>query len=170
MKYLTLQEWARFSVYKISAILELMSAQRKFCEEIWHWFSVHKRALPWRDLEIADDTQRAYMILVSEIMLQQTQVSRVEVIFRRFLREFPTIHDLAKASNAQVIRSWRGMGYNSRALRLRDATKLIVGKALSEKIDNGKLTIDNCLLSEQRKVFVQVYVIVCVPTPAADGV
>ncbi len=100
--------------------------EQAFVQYIWDWFSRHKRTLPWRDLKIEDDTQRAYMILVSEVMLQQTQVSRVEVIFTRFLREFPAIHDLAKASNKDVIIAWRGMGYNSRALRLRDAAKTIV--------------------------------------------
>ena len=97
-----------------------------FVTEIWNWFVVHKRALPWRDLAISDDTERAYRILVSEVMLQQTQVSRVIVIYKRFLEAFPTLHDLAKASNRDVLIAWRGMGYNSRALRLRDAAKTIV--------------------------------------------
>ena len=99
-----------------------------FVEEIWRWFASHKRVLPWRDLKrsVAHEDQRAYMVLVSEIMLQQTQVARVEIVFRRFLRQFPTIHDLASASNRQVLVAWRGMGYNSRALRLRDAAREIV--------------------------------------------
>lgn len=99
-----------------------------FVEEIWNWYERHKRRLPWRDVKIKNDTQRAYMILVSEIMLQQTQVSRVIVIFRRFLEQFPTIQDLADASNKDVIMAWKGMGYNSRALRLRDAAKIVVQK------------------------------------------
>ncbi len=98
---------------------------QQFVEEIWQWFSNHKRTLPWRDLKIADDTQRAYMVLVSEMMLQQTQVSRVIIIFKRFLEQFPTLSDLADASNKEVIIAWRGMGYNSRALRLRDAARWI---------------------------------------------
>lgn len=97
-----------------------------FAREIWAWYARHKRALPWRDLLIRDDTQRAYMVLVSEIMLQQTQVPRVVVIFRQFLERFPTLKDLAEASNKEVILAWRGMGYNSRALRLRDAAKIIL--------------------------------------------
>jgi A/G-specific adenine glycosylase len=99
---------------------------QRFAEEIWAWYARHKRQLPWRDLRITDDTQRAYMVLVSEIMLQQTQVPRVIIIFKRFLEQFPTIQDLAKASNAEVILAWKGMGYNSRVLRLRDAAKTIV--------------------------------------------
>jgi A/G-specific adenine glycosylase len=99
-----------------------------FVDEIWSWYGRHKRTLPWRDLAIKDDTERAYQVLVSEMMLQQTQVPRVIVIFKRFLDQFPTIKDLAKASNAEVIQAWKGMGYNSRALRLRDAAKTIVEK------------------------------------------
>lgn len=99
-----------------------------FAREIWAWYARHKRELPWRDLLINDDTQRAYMVLVSEIMLQQTQVPRVIIIFRQFLDRFPTVMDLAKASNKEVILAWRGMGYNSRALRLRDAAKIIQGQ------------------------------------------
>lgn len=99
---------------------------KDFVEEIWAWYARHKRQLPWRDLAIQDNTERAYRVLVSEIMLQQTQVPRVIIIFRRFLDQFPTIRDLAQASNAEVIQAWKGMGYNSRALRLRDAAKNII--------------------------------------------
>jgi A/G-specific adenine glycosylase len=97
-----------------------------FGRSMWSWNALHKRTLPWRDLKVKDDTQRAYMILVSEIMLQQTQVPRVIVIFKQFLEKFPTLKDLANASNKEVILAWRGMGYNSRALRLRDAAKIVL--------------------------------------------
>ena len=96
-----------------------------FVEELWTWFSTHKRSLPWRDLQSMGDTLRAYRILVSEVMLQQTQVPRVQITFKRFLEAFPTLRDLAQASNREVLIAWRGMGYNSRALRLRDAAKTI---------------------------------------------
>ena len=101
----------------------------KFVDEIWSWYARHKRTLPWRDLAIKNDTERAYRILVSEVMLQQTQVSRVIVIYKRFLRQFPKLEDLAAASNRDVILAWRGMGYNSRALRLRNAARTIVDRA-----------------------------------------
>lgn len=99
---------------------------REFVAKIWQWYARHKRELPWRDVQVADDTQRAYMVLVSEVMLQQTQVSRVQIIFKQFLERFPTIEHLAHASNRDVLIAWRGMGYNSRALRLRDAARAIV--------------------------------------------
>lgn len=99
-----------------------------FVEEIWSWYSRHKRTLPWRDLKVKNDTQRAYMVLVSEIMLQQTQVPRVIGAFKAFLERFPTLGDLAAAGNADIIRQWKGMGYNNRALRLRDAARTIMAK------------------------------------------
>jgi len=99
-----------------------------FTEEIWQWFDRKKRKLPWRDLKVRDPEERAYRVLVSEVMLQQTQVPRVEVIYRRFIREFPTLRALARASNREVLIEWRGLGYNTRALRLRDAAKVIVEK------------------------------------------
>lgn len=101
---------------------------QRFVEKMWRWYDRNKRTLPWRDLQIADDTERAYMILVSEVMLQQTQVLRVRVVFKQFIERFPTIEHLAKASNREVLIAWRGMGYNSRALRLRDAARVIVGR------------------------------------------
>ncbi len=97
----------------------------RFTQEIWAWYARHKRTLPWRDLAITDATERAYCVLVSEIMLQQTQVPRVIIIYKRFTDQFPTLQALAQASNKEVIIAWRGMGYNSRALRLRDAAKMI---------------------------------------------
>jgi len=115
----------------------------EFTETIWDWYARHKRELPWRDLTLKDETERAYRILVSEVMLQQTQVSRVIIIYKRFLQEFPKLKDLAEASNRDVILAWRGMGYNSRALRLRDAARQILrrserqkGKGKREKNEN----------------------------------
>src|SRR3989338_7374659 len=97
-----------------------------FVDTIWAWYAVHKRSLPWRDLAVVDETERAYRVLVSEVMLQQTQVSRVVIIYKRFLEQFPTIEKLASASTKDVLMAWRAMGYNSRALRLRDAAKIII--------------------------------------------
>ena len=99
---------------------------QRFVSVLWDWFDHHKRDLPWRDLRITDDAQRAYQILVSEVMLQQTQVARVITVYQHFLQLFPELQDLADASNKDVLLAWRGMGYNSRALRLRDAAKEIV--------------------------------------------
>lgn len=84
------------------------------------WFKKYGRALPWRE------TQDPYRILVSEIMLQQTQVSRVLGYYERWFKVFPTWKALAKATNAEVIHAWAGLGYNRRGLMLRDIAKQIV--------------------------------------------
>lgn len=97
-----------------------------FVRGIQTWFPAHKRKLPWRDLQVADRDQRAYLVLVSEIMLQQTQVPRVIVLYKNFIQKFPDLKALSKASNAEILIAWRGLGYNSRALRLRDAARIIL--------------------------------------------
>lgn len=84
------------------------------------WFDRYGRDLPWRK------TRNAYHILVSEVMLQQTQVSRVTLYYARWLTQFPNWDTLAKASNEEVIRLWSGLGYNRRALMLRDAARTII--------------------------------------------
>ena len=85
------------------------------------WYKRHGRHdLPWRQ------TREPYRILVSELMLQQTQVSRVIPKYRTFLAAFPTIKRLAAASRREVLLHWQGLGYNTRAVRLHTLAKLIV--------------------------------------------
>lgn len=86
--------------------------QKIFSTQILSWYSQHQRTLPWRT------HNSPYYVLVSEFMLQQTQVPRVIEKFKEFTEKFPTIYDLAKASKAEVIQAWSGLGYNRRALLL----------------------------------------------------
>lgn len=79
---------------------------------VLHWYRGNGRSLPWRG------TRDAYRILLSEVMLQQTQVSRVVVAYKAFLRKFPTLRSLARARQREVTVQWQGMGYNNRAVRL----------------------------------------------------
>lgn len=88
------------------------------------WYATERRDLPWRK------THDPYRILVSEIMLQQTQVSRVLDFYRRWLKRFPSWRALARASNADVIRAWAGLGYNRRALMLRDIARQVVARGV----------------------------------------
>src|SRR3989338_3462527 len=98
-----------------------MEQPEVFSQEILQWYAVHKRDLPWRKEGIDP-----YYEVVSEIMLQQTQVSRVVEKFAEFMARFPTLSDLAKASTAEVIQAWRGMGYNRRALLLHQFAQKVV--------------------------------------------
>ncbi len=84
------------------------------------WYGARARDLPWRR------TRDPYRILVSEIMLQQTQASRAAVAFTAFTSRFPTVRSLAAASVAEVLTAWRGLGYNRRAVGLHKAARVIV--------------------------------------------
>jgi A/G-specific adenine glycosylase len=83
------------------------------------WFEAHGRDLPWRH------TRDPYAILVSEVMLQQTQVERVIPRYTDWLERWPTVDALAAASPADVIRAWQGLGYNRRGLNLHRAAQQI---------------------------------------------
>ena len=90
-------------------------------EQLLAWYKDNGRHdLPWRK------TREPYKVLVSELMLQQTQVSRVIVKYEAFIERFPTIQDLAKGERQEVLQLWQGLGYNSRAVRLHALAKLVV--------------------------------------------
>lgn len=90
----------------------------EFVAKVWQQGAALYRDLPWRN------TADPYAVLVSEIMLQQTQVNRVAKYWERFLNAFPTIDALAAASTSDVLEMWQGLGYNRRALALKRAADL----------------------------------------------
>ncbi len=94
--------------------LELLHSQ------LLAWFDAFKRDLPWRK------TKDPYQILLSEVLLQQTQVSRGLVFFERFITAFPTVEDLAAAPLEAVLKAWEGAGYYARARNLHKAAQVIV--------------------------------------------
>jgi A/G-specific adenine glycosylase len=91
-----------------------------FRRGLLRWYRRHGRDLPWRR------TRDPYRIVVSEFMLQQTQVSRVEAYYQRFLARYPTIHALAAAPAAEVRESWDGLGYYRRATNLHRLAQAVV--------------------------------------------
>ena len=92
---------------------------KRFSTKLLGWYALHKRALPWRQ------TKDPYVVWLSEIMLQQTRVAQGLPYFERFWNNFPTVHDLAKASEDAVLKRWQGLGYYSRARNLHKAAKLV---------------------------------------------
>jgi A/G-specific adenine glycosylase len=92
------------------------------------WFAAQGRDLPWRR------TQDPYAILVSEVMLQQTQVERVVPRWLEWLEHWPTVDALAATSPADVIRAWQGLGYNRRALNLHRAAQQIAAEGWPEDL------------------------------------
>jgi A/G-specific adenine glycosylase len=104
------------------------------------WYGEHARDLPWRM------TRDPYAILVSEVMLQQTQVARVLPRYDAWLARWPTVEALAAASSADVIRAWQGLGYNRRALNLHRAARHVAANGwpadLTELPGVGRYTAD----------------------------
>jgi A/G-specific adenine glycosylase len=93
----------------------------RFRSDVWKYYRAHGRHdLPWRH------TKDPYRIMVSEVMLQQTQVPRVLEKYQEFLKAFPDVHALARSSLSDVLKVWSGMGYNRRGKYLRDAAIAIV--------------------------------------------
>ena len=93
---------------------------RPFQRTLSRWYGRHQRPLPWRR------TRDPYKILVSEIMLQQTQVDRVIPKYHEFLRRYPTVHELARARVPELRKVWYPLGYNVRPLRLRTIARRVV--------------------------------------------
>jgi A/G-specific adenine glycosylase len=95
------------------------AAAREISRRLRDWFRRHGRDLPWRR------TRDPYRVLVSELMLQQTQVSRVIEFYHRFLERFPTLLALASAPPGRVMDSWRGLGYYARARNLHALARVV---------------------------------------------
>lgn len=106
----------------------MTKTQEKFVDAVWAFYKRNGRHdLPWRK------TKNPYRILVSEVMLQQTQVERVIPKYKAFLKTFPTIQSLAQAPLREVLILWQGLGYNRRAQMLHDCAKEVI------KTHTGKL-------------------------------
>lgn len=93
-----------------------------FQREIINWYNNNKRDLPWRK------TQNAYIIWLSEIIMQQTRVEQGLPYFNKFLENFPTVQDFASATETQVLRLWQGLGYYSRGRNMHHTAQIIVNK------------------------------------------
>lgn len=96
------------------------NAVRRFRRRIYGYYRKNGRQFPWRE------TREPYQILVSEIMLQQTQTERVAKKFGQFVKRFPDFDSLAKSPLRDVLDIWQGLGYNRRAIALREAAELVL--------------------------------------------
>lgn len=112
-----------------------------FQHKILIWYEANKRDLPWRQ------TRDPYRILVSEVMSQQTQLSRVVPKYEAWLERFPTVQDLAQAPVSDVLRYWSGLGYNRRALNLQKAAQLLVKNYSSSERSESRSSIPSVLAS-----------------------
>ena len=100
-------------------------------KKILKWYDLNKRSLPWR--KKVSSKKKQYYTLVSEFMLQQTQVTTVIPFFNKFIKNLPTINSLAKVNERKLIKLWEGLGYYSRARNLKKTAQIIT------KNFNGKM-------------------------------
>jgi A/G-specific adenine glycosylase len=100
---------------------------------VYDFYLTHRRILPWRD------TKDPYKILLSELMLQQTQVKRVVEKYRIFIRKFPTIRSVANARLRTILDTWSGLGYNRRALALKRLAVIVMNQFGGRLPDNVEL-------------------------------
>jgi A/G-specific adenine glycosylase len=113
-----------------------MPSVKAFQKIIKDYYSKQGRIFPWRE------TRNPYKILVSEIMLQQTQAPRVVEKYRSFIKRFPSVANLASAKTIDVLQEWQGLGYNRRGLALKKAAEIIM-KEYHGKVPNS---LENLLL------------------------
>lgn len=97
-----------------------------FSSTLISWYSIHKRELPWRK------TKNPYFIWLSEIILQQTQITQGLPYYEAFVHQYPTVHDLANADEYDILKLWQGLGYYSRARNLHATSKIIVNQLNGE--------------------------------------
>ena len=109
----------------------------EFREAVWKFYQQRGRSFAWRS------TYDPYHIVVSEIMLQQTQTSRVTEKYDAFLKKFPTFQELAQASTADVLTEWVGLGYNRRALALQGIAQTVV-QQYDGILPNDPLILETC--------------------------
>ena len=108
------------SYRKIKSMRATTTTIFAFQQKILDHYAAHGRTLPWRQ------TTDPYSILISEVMLQQTQVERVIAYYTTWLERWPTVNDLASAQRTDVLAQWMGLGYNNRAINLHRAAQKIV--------------------------------------------
>ena len=106
--------------------------------KILNWYDINKRSLPWRKKTSAK--KKEYYTLVSEFMLQQTQVVTVIPYFNRFIKNIPDLKTLARYNNRKLIKLWEGLGYYSRARNLKKTSKVII-KDFNQKLPDNFLDL-----------------------------
>jgi len=106
-------------------------------EKLLKWYRANARNLPWRN------TKDPYKIWISEIMLQQTTVNAVIPYYKKWIRKYPTVDHVAESSVQDILKSWQGLGYYSRAKNIHNASKILItnynGKLPKEPIEFIKL-------------------------------
>ena len=116
-------------------------------KKILKWYDLNKRSLPWR--KNVSLQKKQYYTLVSEFMLQQTQVATVIPYFNRFIENIPDLKSLAKVENKKLIKLWEGLGYYSRVRNLKKTAQTAV---LYYYCDLSRLFLNQTLLCQHSKI------------------
>ena len=90
-----------------------------FKKELKNWYKKNRRSFEWRD------SSNPWKILLIETLSQQTQIDRADEFYKKFIRKYPTPRDMAKDSKKEVLKLWSGLGYNNRAIRLHESSKIL---------------------------------------------
>ena len=106
--------------------------------KVLNWYDIHKRSLPWR--KKTSSKKKQYYTLVSEFMLQQTQVATVIPYFNRFIKDIPNLESLAKFDNQKLIKLWEGLGYYSRVKNLKKTAQIVI-KDFNQNLPNNFLDL-----------------------------
>ncbi len=112
------------SISLLSIFFIMHTKEQLLTKKILNWYDLNKRLLPWR--KDVSFKKKQYYTLVSEFMLQQTQVVTVIPYFKRFIKFIPNLNSLAKVKNEKLIKLWEGLGYYSRARNLKKTAQLII--------------------------------------------
>ena len=99
---------------------------KNFKNVLLHWYKNNKREYPWRN------NSDPWSIYLLEVISQQTQLNRADKYFNKFIKEFPTPNDMATTSFKKVLKMWSGLGYNSRAKRMYESSKIIAEKSFDD--------------------------------------
>ena len=113
-----------------------MKSHNNTSSQLITWYNNDKQSMPWRD------DKNIYHIWLSEIMLQQTQITTVIPYYIKWLKQFPTIHDVASAPEDDILKLWEGLGYYSRALNFHQACKTIIKVYDGEIPKNSHITFN----------------------------
>ncbi len=108
-----------FSFFILNWQSDLNVNETVFVPSLEHWYEYHKRDLPWRH------TRDPYSIWLSEVILQQTRVAQGKPYYERFLKTYPTVQDMARADERELLRLWQGLGYYSRARNLHQTARYV---------------------------------------------
>ena len=122
-------------------------------KKILNWYDLNKRSLPWR--KNVSQSKKHYYTLVSEFMLQQTQVVTVIPYFNRFINKIPNLKKLSTIQDRELIKLWEGLGYYSRVRNLKKTAKIIINKFNGKIVTNISESKNYCKAEDYHQKYLE---------------